>query len=497
MREKDQEKMFRNDCRLYLASLSLSDLRSYGRAIGVSRPTTKRKEELIEDVVDILSGNLQPVAISKQGAPVKNSRVDECILQHIEELRAEYFPESEKEPPYDFQKEYEEMRKKTTPLSLFDPVLEEKGILSKILSVGQAAKIGEEYFLLPLSLTEPRKPTYIPFEIFEREGLQEGDILSCKVRETQERATVAKVVTVNDLSSNAIRRTLPLEECLVGIPQERLRIYDGEKYAAVEHKFIDWLMPLAKGHRACIIASPKVGKTRLLLQLATAATALNPEVEVLALLVDQSPENVGQFRSAIGYEKLFFTTYEEDAERQVQVANLLMKRIKRMLENKKDVLLLVDSLNALAYAFNETEESTGGKTLPGGLEMKTVRYIKKYFGMARRLQQGGSLTVLGTVSAGTGNPMDDILCAELSAQANYELRLSEELSRRRIYPALDLSATYARQSERMRTEQEEEADFFLRNQAIPAIGAEKLLALLSESDSYENFLAKVKKLLKK
>ncbi len=493
---KDKMKMFRTDCRLYLASLGISDLRAYGRAVGVSRPTAKKKEELIEDVVDILSGNLQPISISRQGAPVKNDRVDERILQHIAELQAEYFPKPEKQeiPKFDYQKELAAMRKRTTTLMFASPEEEERGFLSKIVSIGQVAKIGEEYRLLPIHLTEPDKPTHIPIELIQKECLQEGDILTCQNREKQAYATVAKILTINGMPRNAVGKTIPFEDCLVDTPRTRIRLYDKEKYHSVSHKFVEWLMPLAKGHRGCIIAPPKAGKTYLLLQLAEAAKALNPEIEVLALLVDQSPESIGQFRAVIGHEQLYFTTYEDDVEQQVQMADLLLQRIKRMLENKKEVLLIVDSLNSLAHAFNQTEASAGGKTLAGGLEMKTVRYIKKYFGTARCLRQGGSLTLLGSVSAGTGNPVDDILCAELSAQANYEIRLCEELSRRRVYPALDFLATHARQSDMLQSQQEIEVDAMLRNVTLPKIGAERLLSLLEESDSYEEFLQKAKKI---
>ena len=226
------------------------------------------------------------------------------------------------------------------------------------------------------------------------------------------------------------------EEGNARYPREKIAFVSQEQSAGVTEKYFDWLFPIGKGQRACVIAPPKSGKTTLLQTLAKAAKANNSGLTVLGLLVDHSPETVNAFRSVLSTDNLVYTTYEETPERQVYAAEFMLKRAKRFVEHGKDVLLVVDSLSALARAFNDTELSSGGKRLPSGLESKTVQYIKRFLGAARCLEEGGSLTILGALSCDTGNPADELICSELSAVANWEIYLDSELAKRRIYPAV-------------------------------------------------------------
>ncbi len=487
----EKMKQFRNACKLYLTSLSIGALRSYGRSIGVARPTDKKKEDLIEAIIGVFTGELLPIPISKHGAPVKNDRVDERIPLRMEALKAEFFTNDVmiEVPEFDFQKEYAAMMENQKPLRLNDPKVEEEKT-SKAVLRGQVCCVEGSYFLLPLDCDEEAERVFLPTETVSLRGIREGDILSYYARKNSTDGTliVDNVITMNDLWADEPPVRPHFDDCLGATPNVRIRLYSKDKYVGTSLKFIDWLMPVVKGQRGCIISSPKAGKTHLLLEIAKAANALNGSLETFVLLVDQSPETVGQFRRFIGEKQLFYTTYMDDPERQVFVADFLLQRAKRMAESGKDVLILLDSLTALAHAFNDTEASMGGKTLSCGLEIKTVRYIKKYFGAAKCLEKGGSLTILGTVTTDTGNPFDDVVAAEFSSQANYEIRLDNGFAMRRIYPAIDFVATRAKGSEVYKEEWEEEFDFFLRNEALAKLGGEKLLSLLSQAKSYDELI---------
>ncbi|MBQ4053542.1 MAG: hypothetical protein IJD33_04310, partial [Clostridia bacterium] len=241
--------------------------------------------------------------------------------------------------------------------------------------------------------------------------------------------------------------------------------------------------PIGKGHRGIIAASPKSGKSTLLTEIAAVAAKANKNLHVMTLLTDQAPEAIGQYRKIVGTDNLVYTTYEDTPERQVFVANFILNRAKRYAESGKDVLLFVDSFNALSRAYNDTDESAGGKVLAGGLENKTVQYLKRYFGAARCLEKSGSLTILGTMSMDTGNPADDLLKAELSAVSNLEIVLSDDLAKRRIYPPIDLLKTRGKSTSLMVAKEEERFRDLIVGTYLPSFGYEALKNLLDESVS--------------
>ncbi len=494
----EKMKQFQSACRLYLNSLGIMDLRNYGRDIGVARPTAKKKEDLIEAIIGVFTGELLPIPVSKHGAPVKNDRVDERIPAKMQSLKAEFFANDVmiEIPDYDFAAEYKKMQENNDlMLRVADPEEEKRGFVSKYPSCGQVDYAEGGYRLLPFNCAEEETRIHLPEELVVEKDLREGDLLTCYTRKNPSTGvvSVATVASVNGFSLDKRPPRVCFDEQLACAPQERIRVYDKEKSNSVGAKFIEWLMPLVKGHRGCIISSPKAGKSRLLLEIAKSASTLNEKLQVYVLLVEQSPEGVGEFRRVLGDEQLFYTTYEDAPERQVLMADFLLKRIKRRVESGADVLLLVDSLTALAHAFNDTEASSGGKTLACGLEMKTVRYIKKYFGAARCLEEGGSLTIFGTVSEDTGNPFDEVLAAEYATQANFELHLNNALAVKRVYPAVDFTSSKVKGSECYKKEAEENFEVFLRNDWLHRFGMENLLKVLSESTEYEEFVVKIKK----
>ena len=222
-------------------------------------------------------------------------------------------------------------------------------------------------------------------------------------------------------------------------------------------------------------------------EIARTSGALNNGLRVMTLLVDQSPECISQYRQFADKDNLVYTTYEDDSERQVFVAEFILKRAKRYAECGMDVLLLVDSFNSLARAFNDTDASAGGKVFACGLESKTVQYLKRFLGTARCFEKGGSITILGVVATDTGNPADDLIKAELSAIGNMEVALSNELAKRRIYPALDILAIQGNKTSGFWQEREEQLDVYIRNEFIPKFGTERLLEVIENTPNFEAF----------
>ena len=495
MSEKMEQ--YKLKCTAYLSTIDIHRLRAYGRSIGVSRPAAKDKEELIQDIVAILAFELAPIERSNRGAPVKNDAVDERIPAKIAEIKAECFPNgiTVEFPPYDFQAERERVYQETQQYGMLvvnDPAVERDGAISKIVSRGQVSYVDGEWILLPLDASVSDKKIPIPLSLVEQYALRDGDVITCNYREKDDWQKVEIIISVNGIWVEQLKERPRFDECNVCYSQKPFELYENGRFAKITHKCIDWIFPLTRGQRACVISAPKAGKTKTLFQLAEATKALNSAAEVFVLLIDQSYETVGEFRRVFGDTCFLYTTYEDDADRQVFVADYLLKRAKRYAESGKDVVLFVDSLTALAHAFNDTEASMGGKTLPCGLEVKTIHYLKKYFGSARCLENGGSITMVGAVGIDTGDPMDEIIARELSDIATMEFVLNNELAVRRIYPAIDFEKTQGKYNTKIKTKDEEEAEFLLKSVLLPKLGTEGILNLLRETKSKEDFIKIVK-----
>ena len=496
---KENLEKFKLRCKNYLATIDLHRLRAYGRHIGVERPAAKDKESLIEDIVAILAYELSPVERSKRGAPVKNDAVDPRIPEKIAAIKAECFVNDVMMdlPEFNFEKRYREMKEAQGDglyLVLNDPAVERDGKVTDVTVRGQVSCMDDEWLLLPLDGSLPEQKVPIPAFVMEQNHLREGDVINCRCREKDDWKKVEVILSINGVGTVMLKDRANFDDCSACYSKEKIEVNKEGRVGTVLTKAFDWIFPIAYGERGCVISSPKMGKTRLLRNLATVTKTINGSAEVLVLLTDQTHETVNDFRNYFGEDGFAYTTYEDDVDRQIYVAEWILKRAKRYAEMGRPVVLFVDSLSALAKAFNDTEASMGGKTLPCGLEVKTIHYLKKYFGTARCLEEGGSITIIGSVCVDTGNPMDDIIARELSELTTLRIELSDDLALRRIYPAINFEKSQAGYNIEIKDAEGIETEVLLRNKVLPHIGSEGLINLLSEIETKEEFYEKVKEI---
>ena len=278
-------------------------------------------------------------------------------------------------------------------------------------------------------------------------------------------------------------------------PQERLRLETTPNEIAM--RLIDLISPVGKGQRGMIVAPPKVGKTTLLKKVANSITTNNPEIKLIVLLIDERPEEVTDMRRSI-HGDVIYSTFDELPEHHVKVAEMVLERAKRLVEQKKDVVILLDSITRLARAYNLVVPASG-KTLSGGLDPTALHKPKKFFGAARNIEEGGSLTILATALVETGSRMDDIIFEEFKGTGNMEVHLDRKLSEKRIFPAIDINKSGTRREELLLSKQELDTVFALRKAMASTPVSEVTEQLLNQMVISKNnleFLDKMDYLLK-
>ena len=304
---------------------------------------------------------------------------------------------------------------------------------------------------------------YVSPSQVQRYGLRRGMVVRGAVRPPKENEryfALLRVDTVNGREPSAVR-SLPNFEDLVPLhPEERFILET--KPSAIECRIVDLVAPIGKGQRALVVAPPRTGKTVLLQQFAQAITANYPETKIIVLLVDERPEEVTDFRRHSDESvEVVASTFDEQSSRHVQVAEVVIEKAKRMVEFGDDVVILLDSITRLARAYN-AEIPHSGKIMTGGLDANALQRPKKFFGAARAIEHGGSLTIIGTALVDTGSRMDEVIFEEFKGTGNSELHLDRRLVEKRVYPAIDVSASGTRREELLMDPKELELVYKLR-----------------------------------
>ena len=328
-----------------------------------------------------------------------------------------------------------------------------EGIL-EVLPDGYGFLRGENY------LSSPKDVYISPIQI-RRFKLDKGDKIKGIARLPKEGEKFPALIYVGevngDLPEKAYRRK-KFDDLTPIYPDERIRLETSpDEYAM---RMIDLISPIGKGQRGMIVAPPKVGKTTLLKKIANSISTNNPEIELIVLLIDERPEEVTDMRRSIKGD-VIYSTFDELPEHHVKVAEMVLERAKRLTEQNKDVVILLDSITRLARAYNLVIPSSG-RTLSGGLDPNALHKPKKFFGAARNIENGGSLTILATSLIETGSRMDDVIFEEFKGTGNMEVHLDRGLSEKRIFPAIDINKSGTRREELLLTKQELDTVFALR-----------------------------------
>lgn len=333
-------------------------------------------------------------------------------------------------------------------------------------------------FLRVAGLNPSPDDIYVSPSQIRRFALRTGDMISGQVRppkESEKYFALLRVEAVNGRDPEMATRRLFFEDLTPIYPNERLRLETTPR--EITTRMIDLIAPLGKGQRGLIVSPPKAGKTTVLKKIANAITANHPEVELLVLLVDERPEEVTDMeRSVKGL--VTSSTFDLPPENHIRVAEMVLERAKRLVEHGKDVVILMDSITRLARAYNLVEPPSG-RTLSGGLDPNALRSPKRFFGAARNIEEGGSLTILATALVETGSRMDDVIYEEFKGTGNMELHLDRKLAERRIFPAIDINRSGTRKEELLLTEEELDMMYLLRR-AMGNLGTAEMTELMLE-----------------
>jgi len=332
---------------------------------------------------------------------------------------------------------------------------------------------------------------YVPQNQIKSYGLKTGDTIRGAVRppkEGEKYFPLISIESVNGREPSYVRDRVPFEYLTPLFPDEKLQL-TGHKKESISTRVMDLFAPIGKGQRGMIVAQPKTGKTVLLKDVANAIAANHPEVYLIILLIDERPEEVTDMARSVNAE-VVASTFDQPADKHVKLANIVLEKSKRMVECGHDVVILLDSITRLARAYN-TVQPASGKVLSGGVDANALHKPKRFFGAARKIENGGSLTILSTALTETGSKMDEVIFEEFKGTGNMELQLDRKISNRRIYPAIDILTSGTRREDLLMTKENLQRIWVLRKYLAdmnPIEAMEFMKERMETTDSNEEFL---------
>jgi len=387
------------------------------------KTTEKSSDEMsAEDLLESISIDFDPSLVSFDRDSSKPKKVDEPRKEESKENR------------------YEQKKPKRPNIKEFDGAIENEGVL-EIMQDGYGFLRSSDYNYLASPDDIYVSPSQI--KLF---GLKTGDIVKGQIRppkDGEKYFALLRVGSVNGKTTEEIRDRVPFEYLTPLFPEEKLNLSGAPSNYST--RIMDMFSPIGKGQRGMIVAQPKTGKTVLLQNIANAIAENHPEVYLMILLIDERPEEVTDMARSVKAE-VISSTFDEQAERHVKVASIVLEKAKRMVECGHDVVILLDSITRLARAYNTVVPSSG-KILSGGVDANALHKPKRFFGAARNVENGGSLTIIATALIETGSKMDEVIFEEFKGTGNMELQLDRKLSNKRVYPAIDVPASGTRREE--------------------------------------------------
>ena len=444
-----------------LSRKTLADLREIARLAGVKSVTTYRKEQLIRKLIS-LHNEAPELAPAMQ---IENTQMpqNEVEMQH---------------PPEERRQNKQQRGEKGG---------EAEGIL-EIHPEGYGFLRNENY--LPGS-----KDVYISMMQIRKLGLRPGDKICGKTRPPKEADRLLAMLYVDSINGYPVRECFkrPNFEDLTPIfPDKRYTLEYAQKDMDLSIRLIDLVAPIGMGQRGLIVAPPKAGKTTILKKIANRITENYPDTEMLVLLIDERPEEVTDMQRSIRGD-VIYSTFDERPENHTRVSEMVIERAKRLVEHGKNVVILLDSITRLVRAYNLTVPPSG-RTLSGGLDPSALYKPKRFFGAARNIENGGSLTIIATALVETGSRMEDIIFEEFKGTGNMELHLDRKLSEKRIFPALDLAKSGTRREELLLSAEEMEGIWAMRralSMGEAADGTEQMISMLAHTKNNGEFLQRL------
>ena len=332
--------------------------------------------------------------------------------------------------------------KQEAPAYDFSNLVKSNGVL-EVISEGYGFLRSSDYNYL----SSP-DDVYVASSFVKKFGLKTGDVIECKVRpphEGEKYFPLTSIIKINGRDPSEVRDRIPFEHLTPLFPDEKFNLCGNRRTTNLSTRIVDLFSPIGKGQRALIVAQPKTGKTILMKDIANAIAANHPEAYLMMLLIDERPEEVTDMARTVNAE-VIASTFDEPAERHVKIAGIVLEKAKRMVECGHDVVIFLDSITRLARAYNTTAPASG-KVLTGGVDANALQKPKRFFGAARNIEGGGSLTIIATALIDTGSKMDEVIFEEFKGTGNMELQLDRSLSNKRIFPAVNLISSSTRRDD--------------------------------------------------
>ena len=452
--------------------LTLVELKNKAKELGIKNISKFKKGELIDEII-----KATPNTIEKNGV-VLTERISPKIKE--ESISA---PVQTRDRYNQTEEEREQKRERLKVM------INESGSSKGVLEVQESNSFG---FLRCDNYQTGENDIYVSPAQIRRFNLKTGDEVQGKVREAKEGEKFKALLFVEKVNGDnpekAIRRK-SFESLTPIYPNERLHL-ETNNQRDLSSRLMDIICPIGKGQRGVIVAPPKAGKTTLLKRIAQNITRNHPDVKLIVLLIDERPEEVTDMKRSINGD-VIYSTFDEEPQNHAKVAQMVLERGKRMVEQGKDVVILMDSITRLSRAYNLTVTPTG-RTLSGGLDPGALIMPKKFFGAARKIEEGGSLTILATALVETGSRMDDMIFEEFKGTGNMEVHLDRKLQERRIFPAIDIYKSGTRKEDLLLSGEEKEVAFAIRKNMyrdgnIENI-TENLINLLSKTKNNKEFI---------
>lgn len=518
-----------------LEAKSIFEMRALAKEVGISAPTKMNKAELVDMVFKITNGETEPPQAPRRGRPKKygdateqttsekpqiaqNLAQPEQILTpapaKVEVIGEISLPKGFERPKYQPTRQFAQQNQKQYSNNGFNQnnygqkqnnfrnqnqnQVQRDNVIAERKDDEETEQIREGYleinpdgygFLRVKNGEFNEMDAYVSAMKIKQYGLRRGDYVTSLCKKVQEGrpSAVVSVTTINGIESDKVGKRPNFDDLVPIYPDERIRLEVAPREFAT--RCIDLVSPIGKGQRGIIVSPPKAGKTTLLKMIASSIATNYPDIELKVLLIDERPEEVTDMQRSIKGE-VVYSTFDELPEHHTKTAEMLLERAKRLVEMGKDVVILLDSLTRLARAYNLTIPPTG-RTLSGGIDPGALHSPKRFFGSARNIENGGSLTIIATALVDTGSRMDDVIFEEFKGTGNMEIHLDRRLSEKRIFPAIDLAKSGTRKEELLLTPSELEGTWGIRkllSNADNAEATENLINMIVKTSSNKEFI---------